>query len=256
VTSVELFHTAEGSGVPVVMLGSLGSTHRMWDPQVPALADDHEVIRLDLRGHGASPVTPGPGTMADLAADVVAVLDARGLDRAHIVGLSLGGMVALHLAVDHPGRVRSLVVLCTSARLGPRDAWIDRAALVRAHGMTAVASSVVGRWLTPGYADAHPDETDAFMRMVAGTPAEGYASACEAIADHDVVSELPRVRVPTLAIAGRDDPAIPVDHLRAIAAAVPDGEFLEVAPAAHLANWERSTEVNAVLRTHLDKHKE
>ncbi|MFZ0139878.1 MAG: alpha/beta fold hydrolase, partial [Aeromicrobium sp.] len=101
------------------------------------------------------------------------------------------------------------------------------------------------------YAAAHPDETDAFLRMVAETPAEGYASACEAIADHDLVAELPRVAAPTLAIAGRDDPAIPREHLQAIADAVPDADFLEVAPAAHLASWERATEVNAALRTHL-----
>jgi 3-oxoadipate enol-lactonase len=105
--------------------------------------------------------------------------------------------------------------------------------------------------LTPDYAAAHPDETEAFLRMVADTPAEGYASSCEAIADHDLAAELARVAAPTLAIAGRDDPAIPLEHLRAIADAVPDADYLEVAPAAHLANWERATEVNAALRTHL-----
>ena len=254
--NTSLFHTSEGSGDPVVMLGSLGSTHRMWDPQVPALATDHEAIRVDLRGHGASPVIPGPCTMADLAADVVAVLDARGLDRAHVVGLSLGGMIALQLAVDHPQRVRSLVVLCTSACLGPRESWLDRAALVRAHGTTAVASTVAARWLTPDYAAAHPDEADAFLRMIADTPAEGYASACEAIADHDLVAELSRVTAPTLAIAGRDDPATGPEHLRAIAEAVPDGDYLEVAPAAHLASWERAIEVNAAVLTHLAEQKE
>jgi len=251
VTSSLLFHSSEGSGDPIVMLGSLGANHRMWEPQVPALASDHEVVRVDLRGHGDSPVTPGPCTMADLADDVVAVLDARGLDSAHVVGLSLGGMVGLQLGIHHPQRVRSLALLCTSARLGPRDGWLDRAALVRAHGTTAVASSVVGRWLTPDYAATHPDETEAFTRMVADTPAEGYAAACEAIADHDLLAELSRVAAPTLAIAGRDDPAIGPEHLHAIADAVPDGEYFEVAPAAHLASWERSTEVNAALRTHL-----
>ncbi len=249
--NTSLFHTSEGSGDPVLMLPSLGSTHRMWDPQMPALASGHEVIRVDLRGHGESPVTPGPCTMTDLTDDVLAVLDARGLAAVHVVGLSLGGMVGLQMAVDHPQRVRSLALMCTSARLGPRQAWLDRAAIVRAHGTTAVARSVVGRWLTPDYAATHADETDAFLRMVAGTPAEGYASACEAIADHDLVAELPRVAAPTLAIAGRDDPAIPLEHVQLIADAVPDADFLEVAPAAHLANWERATEVNTALRTHL-----
>jgi 3-oxoadipate enol-lactonase len=189
--------------------------------------------------------------MTDLADDVLAVLDARGLTSAHVVGLSLGGMVGLQLAIEHPQRVRSLALMCTSARLDPREAWVDRAAIVRAHGTTAVARSVVGRWLTPDYAAAHPEETNAFLRMVADTPAEGYASSCEAIADHNLVAELPRVAVPTLIVAGRDDPAIPLEHLQAIADAVPGADYLEVAPAAHLANWERATEVNAALRTHL-----
>jgi 3-oxoadipate enol-lactonase len=249
--TASLFHTTDGSGDPVVLLGSLGSTLRMWDPQVPALAADHEVICVDLRGHGGSPALPGSWSMADLAGDVIALLDARGIDRAHVVGLSLGGMMGLQLAVHHPERVRSLAVLCTSARLDPRQGWLDRAAMVRAHGTTAVASTVVERWLTPDYAAEHPDEAADFRRMITETSAEGYASACEAIADHDLVSALPQITAPTLAIAGRDDPATPPEHLRAIADAVPGAEYVEVAPAAHVASWERAAEVNDALRAHL-----
>jgi 3-oxoadipate enol-lactonase/4-carboxymuconolactone decarboxylase len=192
--------------------------------------------------------------MNDLVDDALALLDRLGVARAHVVGLSLGGMTAMRLAAREPARVDRLALLCTSALLGPASMWTDRAATVRASGTGVVADAVIERWFTPAGRRAPGNgELVARMRaMVASTPAEGYASCCEALAEMDVRADLPRIAAPTLAIAGAEDPTSIPDHLRAIADAIP-GARLQVLPgAAHLANVEQPDAVNAALLAHLD----
>jgi 3-oxoadipate enol-lactonase/4-carboxymuconolactone decarboxylase len=253
VTAVDLHHVVDGpaGAPPVLLLGSLGSTLAMWEAQVAALAGPYRVVRADLRGHGGSPVPPGPYAIDDLVADAVALLDRLGIGAAHVVGVSLGGMTAMRLAALHPDRVDRLAVLCTSALLGRASDWAERAATVRASGTGAVAPAVVGRWFTEARRKADPDLVARHERMVAGTPPEGYAACCEAIAVMDLRADLPRIVAPTLAIAGADDPATPPDHLREIAAAVPGARLLVLPEAAHLACVEQPAAVNAALALHL-----
>ena len=129
-TAVAVHHVVTGPpDAPVVVLSnSLGSTHAMWDAQADALAEHFRVVRYDTRGHGGSPVPAGPYDIDDLADDVVALLDTLGVEKAHFVGLSLGGMTGMRLAARNPERVDRLVVLCTGAHLTPSSAWTDRAA--------------------------------------------------------------------------------------------------------------------------------
>lgn len=253
-TAVAVHAVAEGpEDAPVVLLmGSLGSTLGMWDAQVPALAERFRVVRYDTRGHGRSPVPDGPYALDDLVDDAVALLDRLGVRSAAVVGLSLGGMTAMRLAIRDPERVSRLALLCTSAALGPASAWHERAATVRAEGTGAVAPTVVGRWLTEAGRAADPERTAALERMVAATPSEGYAACCEAIAAMDLRDDLPGISAPTVAIAGADDPSTPPAHLRDIVAAVPGSRLVVLPGAAHLANIEQSDAVNTALLLHLD----
>ncbi|SNR49029.1 3-oxoadipate enol-lactonase [Haloechinothrix alba] len=254
--SVELYQEtavpAAGDGAPTVVLsGSLGSDRTMWTPQVPALLGaGYRVVRYDHRGHGLSPVPDGPYDMADLGADAVALLDALGCRQVHWVGLSLGGMVGMWLAQHAPDRVASLALCCTSAALDPQP-WSERARLVREHGTRAVSEAVVGRWLTPGCATAHPETVERLRRMVEATPDEGYASCCAAIGGMDIAGGLQAVSVPTLVIAGEQDVATPPEHGRWIAESVPGARMEVLDPAAHLANVERPEEMNRLLLDHL-----
>jgi len=254
-SAVEVYHEVSGpAGAPVVLLSnSLGSSLAMWDPQAAILAERYRVVRYDLRGHGRSPVPAGPYTMPDLAADALALLDRLDVERAHLVGLSVGGMTSLRLAAAAPDRVDRMVLCCTSAHLPPASNWYDRAATVRASGVGAVAETVVGRWLTPAFAASSPALVAELRAMVEATPDEGYAGCCEAIATMDLRPWLHDVVAPTLLVAGADDPATPPEHSEAIAAELADARTVVVGPAAHLANVEQPTAVVQHILEHLDK---
>ncbi|SCG52803.1 3-oxoadipate enol-lactonase [Micromonospora echinaurantiaca] len=252
-STVDVHAVVEGpEDAPVVVMSpSLGSTHAMWEPQAIALRARFRVVRYDHRGHGRSPVPPGPYELADLGADVLRLLDRLGISSAHFCGLSLGGMTGMWLAAHAPERVRRLVLCCTSARLGPPRFWAERADLVRREGVEAVADGVVTRWFTPGWAQAHPETARDMRAMVAATPAEGYASCCNAIQSMDLTDLLPRIRAKTLVIAGHEDPSTPPEHGRAIAASIPNARLEVLSPAAHLANVEQRQAVTALLLEHL-----
>lgn len=250
---VPLHHEIHGQhdAPTLVLLGSLGSTLAMWEPQVEALRRDLCVVPVDLRGHGASPGGPGPYAIDDLGGDVVALLDRLGLERAHLAGLSLGGMIAQWVAARHPERVDRLALLATSTRLPPPEQWHERAATARSQGTVALADGVVSRWFTAPFAERHPDEVERFRQMIAGTDDEGYAGCCEAIAALDLREDAPRITAPTLVLAADQDPATPPEHGEALAEAIPDAQLQVVEQAAHLLSVEQPQAVTNALRAHV-----
>ncbi|MEV7096549.1 3-oxoadipate enol-lactonase [Amycolatopsis sp. NPDC051045] len=256
-SAVRLHRVVAGpaDGPVVVFGGSLGSDLRMWEPQVAPLVErGFRVVRYDARGHGASPVPPGPYELGDLGADVLALLDELGVARAHLVGLSLGGMTGMWLGVHAPDRIASLVLCCTSAKLGPPSMWAERARTVRAEGTAAVAGAGVSRWLTPGYIERHPDRAEFLRAMIAAVPAEGYAACCGVIERMDQLGTLPKISAPTLVIAGADDPATsPDEHARPIAEGIPGARLEVVANAAHLGNYEQPAEFTRLILDHLER---
>ena len=250
----ELNYALDGiSGRPAVLLGgSLGTTLAMWQPQLPALSERFRVIRYDHRGHGGSPVMPGPYTIDELGSDVLAMLDRLEVERVFYCGLSLGGMIGMWLASHAPARIQRLVLVCTSAYLPPAEAWTQRAATVREAGSPeAVADAVIARWFTEPYVRERPDVVARHRAMIADTSAEGYAGCCEAIAIMDLRPGLPRIVAPTLVIGAEQDPATPPEHVRAIAAGIPGARLEILDPAAHLSSVERSVEVTQLIVDHL-----
>jgi 3-oxoadipate enol-lactonase len=244
-------------GAPVVVLtGSLGSDLSMWDPQMPTLSRRFRVLRYDLRGHGASPVPAGPYSIADLGADLLALLDRLEIERASLVGVSIGGMTSLWTASHAPARVQRMVVCCSSAYLDPEGSYRARAASVRELGIEPIADAVLARWFTPGYTDAHPELDRRMRTTLVGTPREGYAGCCEAIAAMDLRADLAAITAPTLVIAGADDPATPPEHGQLIADGIPSGRLTVVPAAAHLANIEQAERVNELIVGHLQSTEE
>jgi 3-oxoadipate enol-lactonase len=253
--TVALHHEIAGpEEAPVVLLGtSLGTNLSVWDAQLPALAERLRVVRFDHRGHGRSPVPPGPYEIADLGADVLALIDRLGASRVHYCGLSIGAMVGMWLGANAPERIDRLVLMCTSAHMAPASAWAQRAEAVLAAGTPEpVADSVVDRWLTPDHAAAHPEQRERLRAMLVATPADGYAACCGAIERMDLRGDLPRITAPTLVVAGADDPASPPEHQQLIAELIPGARLEVVADAAHLAAVQQPQIVNRLILDHLE----
>jgi len=246
---VDLRYSLEGpEDAPVIAFsGSLGTDLTMWQPQSDRLRERFRTLRYDIRGHGASEVPPAPYSISDLGSDLVELLDRVEIERTMLCGLSIGGMISMWAAAHAPERVERLVLCCTSAQLGPRSAWSERAATVRAEGVGAIADAVLGRWFTPGFAAAHPEVIDGMRRQLTDTPREGYAGCCEAIADMDLRGALPSVTAPTLVIAAEQDPSTPPEHGRLVAELIPGARFELVTPAAHLATIERPDLTTAMI---------
>jgi 3-oxoadipate enol-lactonase len=252
-SAVEVPHRIDGrEDAPTLILSnSLGSTTAMWEPQVEPLSADFRVVRYDHRGHGESPVPPGPYDLDELGADLLALMDRLEIERAHIAGLSLGGMVGMWMGINAPERVDRLVLLCTSAMLSQDHDWDERARLVREGGTEAVADAVAARWFTPEFVEREPELTTRMKQMILDTPAEGYAGCCGVIQRMDLLPELERIQAPTLVIAGADDPATPPSHAERMAQLIPDARMAVVEHAAHLANVEQPAAVTGLIREHL-----
>ncbi len=239
------------AGAPVLVLSnSLGTTHAMWAPQMAAFAQRRRVLRYDTRGHGASDAPAGAYGIDRLAQDVVELMDAAGVPRADVCGLSLGGMTAQRLGVVAPGRIDRLVLANTSAFMGPPAAWRARIEAVSASGMAAVADGVVARWFTPVFRERDPAAVSRVRDMLLAADPAGYAGCCAAIRDMDQRATAALIRAPTLVIAGAHDPATPPEHGRLLAAAVPGAVHREL-QAAHLSNVEAPGPFGQAVLEHL-----
>jgi 3-oxoadipate enol-lactonase len=246
---VPLVSSLEGpADAPVLVLGnSLGTTRAVWEPQQALLCRHFRLLRYEHRGHDGSPAPAGPYTIGQLGADVLALLDGYGIDRAAYAGISLGGMIGLWLAANAPGRITALGLCCTSAYLPPASLWTDRAGQVRSGGMGAIARQAVGRWFTPLFAARQPSVPASFTAQLEATDPEGYAGCCEAIATMDLRPSLAPITVPTLVIAGAEDPATPPWHGAVIASGIAGARLHVVRGAAHLANVSAPGEVGSAL---------
>lgn len=247
------FEEAGPARAPVLLLGgTLGTDGATWHPQLRELCKQVRVVAFDHRGHGRSPAPPAPYRIADLGADVLRLIDRLGVERVSYAGTSLGGMVGQWLAAHHPERVDKLILIATSAHLGSGGLWNERASVVRRAGTTEViADAVINRWLTPGWAAAHPHVVASLRDVLCANDSDGYAACCEAIAAADLRADLKRIQAPTLVIGGGSDTAIPLEHQRAIAAAVHGARLEIIEGAAHAPSIEHADIVNRLIGEHL-----
>lgn len=251
---VELFYQLSGpEGAPVIAFSnSLGTTLDMWDAQAQALAASFRCLCYDTRGHGRSEVTDAGFSVDDLAADLAGLLDALAIERAHIVGLSLGGMTGQALAITHPEKVHRLVLVATSAYLPPEDLWRERADIVQERGMAAVADNVIGRWFTASERDS-PGAQETRRRLVEAVDPRGYALCCLAIGRMDLRDRIAAIRAPTLVISGAEDPATPVAMGEEIANLISGAKFVVIPDTAHLIAVERPDALTAEIAAFLDQ---
>src|SRR5258707_660234 len=224
---------------PVLMLSnSLGTTLHMWDGQVAPFTQHFRLVRYDRRGHGKSGVPKGPYTMERLGRDALAVLDGLGLKTINWCGLSMGGMVGQWLGANAPERIERMVITNTSSYFPDKNGWNERLKLVQEEGVAAFAAPNMGRWFTKGFIERAPEKVAPIQAMFAATPLEGYLACGAAVRDMDQRALLPRIKAPTLVMAGQHDGATPPEANEYISSHVPGARFA-LLDAAHLSNVEQ-----------------
>lgn len=234
-------------GAPWVTLAhSLGANLTMWDDQVAALEGDYHILRFDTRGHGGTEATPGAYRFDMLVDDITGLWDVLAIDRSHVVGLSLGGMCAMGMALRHPGRVASITVC--SARADAPDAvcqlWDQRIAAIEADGMEPMVEATLGRWFTPDFVASGSPVLDQVRGMIRTTTSQGYIGCARALQGLDYLPRLGNISVPTLFIAGAGDGAAPAAGMKVMHQAVKGSEYVELSPASHISNLEQPQAYN------------
>lgn len=240
------------TGPVLVLSNSLMSNYTMWDDTVGALTDRYRVLRYDTRGHGRSGVTPGPYSIASLAEDLIALLDALNVKRAHVVGLSMGGMIAQYVGANHPERVLSLGLCNTASEMPPRSTWAARIESAQQGGIGALADGTIQRWFREGFTQRSPEKINMVRQMILATPLEGYIACASAVRDMAQTTMLLKIKAPTLVMTGRQDPACTVEQGTVLHRMIDGSKFEIIEDAAHLSNIEQPEVFNRNLRQFLD----
>lgn len=242
---------------PLLLLGpSLGtSVTALWSAAARRLAEDFQVVGWDLPGHGTNATHPDKGlTIERLATDVLEAVDALGTSlhppAFHYAGDSVGGAVGLQLMLDAPDRVLTGTVLCTGARIGTPESWLERAVTVRASGTPALVATSAQRWFAPGFLDRHPEAGSVLLHALSDTDDAGYVAVCEALAAFDVRDRLTSITTPVLGVAGRHDVATPPELMEEIVRGAPGSRLVVLPDVAHLAPVEAPEEVAELIREH------
>jgi 3-oxoadipate enol-lactonase/4-carboxymuconolactone decarboxylase len=241
IDNTRLFYRLEGSeGKPVLALShSIGADHAMWDPQVPDLLSHFQVLRYDIRGHGASDAPKGDYSIEELGRDLLCLVDALKISEFAFCGLSLGGAIGQWLAIHAPDRISRLVLANTSPQFGPRANWDSRRQAVLKGGMAAVVDMAMQRFFSPETLARDDAYVHTVRLVIQGTDPSGYAGCCAALRDMDDTQLLHQIRVPTLVIVGDRDVSTPWSgHGEILAREIPKAQALHL-PAAHLSNLER-----------------
>jgi len=232
----KIYWDQQGEGAPLLLIMGLGWTSQMWYRSRPVLAAQFRTIAFDNRGVGQSDVPPGPYPIALMASDAAAVLDAAGVERAHVCGMSMGGMIAQEFALQYPQRVRSLILGCTAPG-GPNAAQAEREViqllLAPRGNPEEMAKAITPYIYDPGTPDARKEEDLAVRRPWFPT-AEGYLAQLQGIMAWEAYSRLPQIAAPTLVIHGESDRLVPPENGRLIAARIPSAELVLIPHASHI----------------------
>ncbi len=256
VDGLRLHYLVRGFGPATVLIHGLGSRAEDWSLlQAPALSQRYRVLMPDLRGHGRSDKPPGPYTVPQMADDIAGFLSALGTDSAHIIGLSLGGAVAQALAVRHPERVRSLVLVNTFAYLRPKG-WAEwRLTLIRLGALLvnlALHARLEAEKLFPRPGQAALRRV-AYHRLCTNDPA-AYRAAMMAVARYDGRGDLGRIRAPTLIVAGREDTVVPLRAKEELAAGIPGAHLVVILRSGHATPTDQPVVFNRLVLEFLDEH--
>lgn len=252
INGIDVFYLTDGDPhkPAIIFSNSLGTDHSMWDGQLESLRRDFYIIRYDTRGHGLTSAPKGPYTIAQLAKDVLGLLDYLGIDKAFYCGISMGGLIGQWLAVNASERLEGLVIANTAPKIGTELAWNERAALVRKEGLKTIAESAPSRWFTPEFFGTCPAVVNELLVNLKNTSPEGYASCCEALAQEDLQEQITNIKIPTLIIAGAKDPVTTIVDAQLMHEKIGSSIIHELS-ASHISSIEAEDEFNINLKKFL-----
>lgn len=258
VNGVELAYRIDGDRAPtrpwLVFAHALGQDHSMWEPQVAAFGRACNILRYDLRGHGASSAPRGEYSLEELADDLRALLDHVGVSRCHLIGLSLGAMVGLLAAVRAPLRIASLTVAGATSRFPSQlePQWAARIAAVRSpRGMASIIDATISGWFTAAFFATRAADIARSVKVLRTTPVDGYVGCLTAMTRADLTARIGAIGCPVLVVAGTDDRVTPLAYAEKILLQVPQARLRRIVGAAHLSNIEQADDFNAALREFL-----
>lgn len=254
VNGVDIAYRFDGpkDGRVLLVANSLMANGSMWDWNLPALADRYRVLRYDKRGHGQSGVSPGPYTIAQLADDAVGLLDALGIEKAHFMGLSIGGMIGQQLGVRYPERVHSLSLCNSASEMPPRSLWEERFEIARTQGIAGLVEGTIKRWFTAPFIERAPKDIEKVRHMILGTNVDGYMACGSAVRDMAQSTMLLKIKTPTLVLSGEYDPACTVDQGTVLHRLIDGSKMVVLQDAAHLSNIEQPAAFNSAVRAFID----
>jgi pimeloyl-ACP methyl ester carboxylesterase len=251
---VDLYYEMTGDGQPIVLIHGLGSSCRDWEMQIPFFSKHYRVISYDLRGHGRSQKPRGPYSMSLFAKDTVELIKSLGIAPVHVVGISLGGMIAFQLALDHPELIRSLVIVNSGSEVVVRtmqDRWnvFLRFAIVRLLGMRKMGE-VLSKKLFPKEAQA--DIQKLFVERWAENDTRAYLDTLRAIVGWSVTDQIHKINVPTLVIAADGD-YTPLSVKEAFVAQMPNAELTVIPNSRHATPVDSPVMFNEMVMSFLMK---
>lgn len=239
-------------GAPwIVLSNSLATNLTMWDEFAAAMRDRYRVFRYDQRGHGGTDAPPPPYAAAQLVDDVVALMDAAGIERAHFVGLSMGGSTGLGLTQRFPERVVSLTMCDCRTLAAGIPGWNERIRVAREQGMAATVDATVSTWFTPASRAADIPAIEKLRGMVRTTKVDGYVGCIEALKAYDYSKGLESIRKPTLLVVGDQDGDRP-KTMAEDAKRIPGARFVVIPDAGHISNIENPAAFNAAVGAFID----
>lgn len=236
VDGITLHYTFEGSKteIPLVFINSLGTDLRIWEKVISYLAGRFAIVRYDKRGHGLSDCPPGPYSIGDHAGDLASLLTYLAVENVILIGISVGGMIALDYAARNPQRVPALVLSDTAAQIGTAAYWNERIDAIEANGMDHLAPTILSRWFAPDFAARRPADYQGYFNMLTRMPVVGYTGTCAAVRDADLRQQAATLQAKTLVLCGAEDSATPPDLVRGLADTLPDARFEVIEKAGHL----------------------
>jgi 3-oxoadipate enol-lactonase len=253
--SLATFVSGQPEGAPwIVLSNSLGASSMMWEPQLELLGQRYRILRYDTRGHGQSDSPPAPYHFNDLVADVIALLDHYKISKAHYMGLSLGGMTGLGLALHHAARFDKII--CCDARADNPPpfvkSWDDRIAAIESHGLQSIVHGTMERWFVEQWRKENPDRLQSFVDELLHTSVNGYKGCAQALKELDYFKDLGHVTLPMLYVVGENDLGASPDVMRAMAQATPGSAFIQIPHAAHLPNVDNTADFNRAIKGFLE----